>query len=105
MEVLKLNQYILKLMYIHRNFENESILIKFGKFLFSATILICQLFALVSSTIFLFKYFESDIEGSLYAVFETFGTTSSFYTVTAAFIMRSKINKLIDKLQSIYDYR
>lgn len=60
---------------------------------------------LIASVIYFWNNVRLDLEPSLYALFQTIGTSGVTYMCIVAFFMRHKITALLGTLSTIYDTR
>lgn len=72
-------------------------------FILSAVVFIFKISFLASSTAFFMKYVSTDLEESLYALFQISAFSNSTYVIAIAYISHQKITALIDRLSAIYD--
>lgn len=70
---------------------------------FSVSILTISICGFTSSLIFIVKYFSTNLEDCLYALFQVSGNISNLYMVLIAFILRHRIAALFERLWEIYD--
>lgn len=56
----------------------------------------------VETVLFFLKFFSTDLELSLFALYQIFGLSSMLYVFIAAFLLRHKINEIFKILLNIY---
>lgn len=75
---------------------------KFGYIITTILTILPLTFMLITSIIYFLKYFEIDLEESLYGFFQIGGTLSLLYGFWAVLFSRNKMKAIFDDLSEIY---
>lgn len=103
MNPLKSLQKWLKLLCVFPITDAKITLNKIWCISFTFIIFCGNLFAVIASAAFIIKYISSDLQRSLYALFQFGSFFIMFYTMVIVFFMRKKIIEIFEKLSEIYD--
>lgn len=103
MKIFELNRHIFTWLNLCPDFGSCSQFQKWLRFTIVAIILITECLAVLASSMFIHRFFETDIENCLYALFQVAALFSVIYMWTAGFIQRNTISKIFVEYQEIYE--
>lgn len=103
MEVLKLNQEVLTLLWILPLSDDESKWLKLRNFFISLIVFLLGLVTVVCGSFFFVRNVDNNLEMSLSAVIQISACTSQVYMLFFSIILWKNFAKLFPNLQKIYD--
>lgn len=102
MEPLMTNKKVLMWLSVYPFADGASKWKKKLSILLAFYVFISQICSVVASVAFFLKFMSTDLERSLYAIFQVFACSSAAYGVGFAVVMSHEITNTIDKLSEIY---
>lgn len=73
--------------------------------MFGSSVLISNVYGLITSVAFFLKFFPVDLEGCLFALFQILAYFGVSYATVAIFLQRDSISKIFQQLANIYKQR
>lgn len=93
---------ILVLLNILPSSDGTNLRAKIFNFSFSCFVLITLFLSFLSSSVYFFKFVKSDMENSLYALWQIFAYISPIYTWIAAYLMQKRFINVFTQIEDIY---
>lgn len=103
MKPLETNQRILILFCLYPFDKNMKLHLKLLYTIFALSIFLMNVCALVSNTVFFFKFLSINLEESFYSLFQISGIFGVICIVINAYFSRNKILEIFNGLTDIYD--
>lgn len=104
MKAFEINQHVLCWLCIHpMDSDEEMVRIRKKRYLFTILLLMITAVGFISSFIYIYKFFFTDLEEALYAVFQAVALIGVTYFMIFAYILRKKIARIFIMFQNIYD--
>lgn len=105
MKVLSFNRDILTLLWILPTSQSESKRFQVRNKIFSSVSLLSVCLAFTASACFAYRYVTTDLENSLYALFQIAAFGCQAYSLVFGFVLRTDFVEMFECLQRIYDER
>lgn len=102
MNFLEQNQYIFTWLSICQVKNESAKWKKHFRLIITSLIIITECLALLASSLFIYRFVESDLPNCLYALFQVAALFSAIYMWIVAFILRHRISKMFAKFQAVY---
>lgn len=100
---LEMSRRLLTWLYLYPSTETSGNQKSVTCFAFTIAVYVATMSFLVSSMAFFMKFVSTDLEESLYALFQIGGFSNTAYVITFAYFSHRRIAAIVDELTAIYN--